>query len=467
MIAAYAADVQADELTIVELGAGHGRFGFLCARHLAEMAAAGTLPLKRWKYILTDVADRNIDYWRQHEALRPLVEQGVLDFARFEAGVDTEIQLRESGATLGIANPTEQLVVIGNYFFDSLPIDVWQVEEGTLYDCRPILSLAQDAPYTDKKDAAILEHLEVDWERTAVTKAGYLQADLNSLVDRFRSKFRNATFTLPVGGIDTLTTIERWSMNGYLLLTADKGYTREADLDGRPLPTMVQHGCFSFSVNFCALGRWFEQQGGAAWLPQYRDGSLEFTAFCSRRSTAEVRRLNFEFAESASAFTPGDYHQVTRRCERTMPDLRNCLSLVRLSCYEPQVFYHLRRAIRAQLEGIGDADREAVRDVLERTAERYFHLDDQDVPFAIGLIYQQLGDYAAAVPYYRQSLRLFGEDATALCNLATCLTRLGNLQEAYGHVGRAVEMDPEFAEAIQLKQALEADPRLQLSPVTH
>ncbi|MFO1066549.1 MAG: hypothetical protein U0892_22035 [Pirellulales bacterium] len=57
LVAAYARDVQAKQLRIVELGAGHGRFGFLCAKHLHELFGNGHGPRGcDWKYVLTDVA---------------------------------------------------------------------------------------------------------------------------------------------------------------------------------------------------------------------------------------------------------------------------------------------------------------------------------------------------------------------------------------------------------------------------
>lgn len=454
MIAAYAADIEAEEMTIVELGAGHGRFGFLCVQHLIEMMDAGLLPMRKWKYVMTDVADRNIGFWQRHEALRPLVERGVLDFARYEAGVDNAIVLRESGETIGIAKPVQNLVVIGNYFFDSLPIDVWQVEADRLIECRPAFSLKLEATCDDKQNAAILEQLEVAWDCEPKAAAEYFRPQWNALVEYFRTRLHNGTFTLPVGAFQTLDVIDTWSQNGYLLLSADKGYTQEEDLIGRPLPTMVQHGCFSFSVNFCALGRWFENHGGQSWLPTFRDANLEFTAFCRNPHNRPLRALDRAYREGPAEFSPGDFHQVVRRCERTTPDLRSCVSLIRLSAHEPQVLYHLRRAIRSQLETASSSDIDALRETLERVAGRYFHMEEQDVPFAVGLIYQQLGDYATAASYYRNSLRLFGEDATALCNLATCLVQLNQTAEARTHARRAVELDGEFAEAIELARHL-------------
>lgn len=463
MIAAYASETETSELTIVELGAGHGRFGFLCVIHLLEAAEQGLLPRTGWKYVLTDVAERNIEFWTRHEALRPLVERGVLDFARFEAGVDTELSLRACGRKIGIDHPVENLAVVGNYFFDSLPIDVWRTVDGKLHECLPVLRLNPEAPCCDPRDAAILEHLDLDWECEPRTSAGYSRTELNDLVEHFRRSLGDGAFTLPIGAFGLLEVLERWSNGGLALLSADKGYTREHDLIGRPLPTMVQHGCFSFSVNFCALAKWFEARGGNAWLPDFRDGNLEFAAFRLGAKTDSRGSFDRAYREGPAEFGPGDFHQVVRRCERTSPDLRSCLALIRLSGHEPQVFYNLRRAIRAQLDSACDADRDAVRETLEKVSKRFFHLDDVDVPFALGLVYQQLGEYEHAVRNYRRSLALFGDDATALHNLALCYVALDDHEAARACAASAVASDPEYDEARDLAARLEAS----VSAATH
>lgn len=458
MIAAYARDMGATEVTIVELGAGHGRFGFLCTQHLVELSEAGLFPVANWKFVMTDVAERNVGYWQQHEALRPLVERGVLDFARYEAGVDTAIQLREAGTTIGTDNPVQNLVIIGNYFFDSLPIDVWQAEEGNLYDCRPILSLKPDATCHDKADAAILEQLDIDWHREQVSVAYQDRPEWNAVVEYFRERVGNGVFTMPVGGFRTLEDLDRWSQNGHLLLTADKGYAREEDLVGRPLPTMVQHGCFSFSLNFCALAKWFGQRGGRVWLPNYRDGDLEFAAFSRNPGSPALPTLDRTYREDPAEFSPGDFHRVVRRCARTSPNLLTCLSLIRLSCHEPQVLYHLRRAIRSELDSASEFERMALRETLERVAGRYFHLDEEDVPFAIGLIYQRLGDSNRALDYFRRSMEQFGENATTILNMANCFEELDDRDQACECARRLLEIDGESEETFELARRLGLEP---------
>jgi tetratricopeptide (TPR) repeat protein len=77
------------------------------------------------------------------------------------------------------------------------------------------------------------------------------------------------------------------------------------------------------------------------------------------------------------------------------------------------------------------------------------------VPFAIGLIYQYLGDHADALRYYEQSLQLFGENVTTFCNMATCLIELDDVDLAKVLAQKALQLDDEDTEVLALAQRLD------------
>lgn len=456
LIATYAADVQAERITIVELGAGHGRFGFLCATHLKEMAQRGTFVSKQWSYLLTDVANSNIDFWQKHEAFQPLIDEGCVDFARFEAGKDTSLVTKVTGACIDTSRPTEHLVIIANYFFDSLPLDVWKVNDGKLSSCAPVFKLQKTATCNDPGNIEILGQLELDWELEEKTAADYADVRLNGIVDGLAKSIDTGAFTIPRGAFQTIEQLNSWSSNGCLLLVSDKGYSREADLAGRPLPKMEKHGCFSFSLNFCALQRWFIEHGGMSLVPTYRHELVSTSAFATR-SAESLPRLRYEYLERSGSFTPDDYHQLTRRLDEASPDMRACLSALRLSGCEPQMLYRLRRNIRSNLKDCGSYDRNDLRELLPRVMQNFFHLDELDVPFAVGLIYQRMGDFDLAVAHYNESIRYFGAKVITLTNMASCLKELNQLDESKELLDRALAMSPDDIEAVALRQQLNLD----------
>src|SRR5215207_7978012 len=91
---------ESEPIYIIELGAGSGRFGFHFFKKMAELLPHFALQNLPIKIVLTDFAQPTIDYWMQHPVLQPLVEQGLLDFARFDVTRDDEITLLNTGVRL-------------------------------------------------------------------------------------------------------------------------------------------------------------------------------------------------------------------------------------------------------------------------------------------------------------------------------------------------------------------------------
>ena len=105
--AAYARVIRAfGPATIVELGAGAGRFAFNLRRELGDV-----------RYVMTDFAPSQIAAWEANPALEGF------EFARYDVTEDPPP---------GLDGP---LVVIANYVFDSLPADAFAVRDGVLEEC--------------------------------------------------------------------------------------------------------------------------------------------------------------------------------------------------------------------------------------------------------------------------------------------------------------------------------------------
>jgi len=87
-------------LQLVELGAGSGRFGFYLVRALCAAFERDGLARLPFRLVMTDLVERNLAGWADHPRLRPFVEQGVLDFAVFDAEHPAPLALRVSGEVL-------------------------------------------------------------------------------------------------------------------------------------------------------------------------------------------------------------------------------------------------------------------------------------------------------------------------------------------------------------------------------
>ena len=454
LIASYIRDTKAQNITIVELGAGHGRFGYLTASHFAQIAAKLLPQHVNWRYVLTDCAERNIQFYESHIAFEPLLSEGKVDFARYEAGIDRNLQLRRSADVIDASHPTEHLILIGNYFFDSLPMDVWHVKDQRLSAFWPEILVKDSGKDFTVEQPEVLEHLELQWEHHDVTPE-YSNPLWNSIAHQLANEIRSGTFMLPVGALACLDEMEAWSHNPVFLLATDKGYTKADDYRDRGPPTLIQHGCFSFNLNFVALQKWFEAKAGSSYLPDCRDGLIETACFSTQYDRSELASVDFEFS-AIRQFTPAEFHQVIRRCENATSDLFTALSYLKLSCYDPITLHRLRRQIRAGITGAVPIELNQLRDSLARVRKNFYHLQDFDISFDLGLIYQNLGDYAIAIELYQESLHLFGDHAITFHNIAICYEKLGQPLLALQFIEKKISLAPDTA-ALEFRQKIQQD----------
>ena len=161
----------ADPISIMEAGAGAGKFSFLMLQALwelrafwprrgeeemdeeteadsagsaaasassSESAAASSSPPPPpplrcpFVYIMSDVTPDIVSFWRAHPSFRPFLDRGMLDFAVLDAehpgsGVDGGIQLLHSGRRLSAASNRNPICLIANYLFDTLRQDAFRV----------------------------------------------------------------------------------------------------------------------------------------------------------------------------------------------------------------------------------------------------------------------------------------------------------------------------------------------------
>src|SRR4051812_40719514 len=152
-------DRQGDEpLYICELGAGSGRFAFHFLRRLTRLCEQARLPPLSFRYVLTDFTQNNLDVWRVHPCFQPFFESGVLEVALFDIDRTDQLALQLSGQTLGTADLQRPLVVIANYVFDSVPQELFYVNEQCCHQCLVSLIINEDPGKLTAAD--LLERLQ-------------------------------------------------------------------------------------------------------------------------------------------------------------------------------------------------------------------------------------------------------------------------------------------------------------------
>lgn len=445
-------------LHIVELGSGSGRFAFQFLRIFGALMARSPLSRQPFTYVMTDVSERTIGYWRKHPRLAALVAERRLDFARFDAEQDRSLHLIERGADLDASDPAGPLVVIANYVFDGIRTDAFTVTEGRLQEALVTLSAATSEIGPD--DPAILGTLELSFEGRDVGPGYYGDVEFDRIVESYGRRLSDTTVLFPVSALDCIRNLAAVAGGRLLLLSGDKGWSSERDLDKTPPPGLVMHGSFSLSVNYHAVAEFFRGRGGVALEPDHAHASLHVGAYVlgAGNHAAETRLAFFESVESGG---PDDDFLLLRTIgEKPEPDLDETLALLRLSGWDHHVFLRRLEALRGLAETATKRQKMEIRRALLEVWNNYLFLGEtNDLAFQIGVALMGFDLHADGLAFMRHSLELYGPDPSTLTNAALCLLRLGRFDEAMATVDEALLLNPAQSTARALRLVIEEERR--------
>jgi hypothetical protein len=446
-------------VTILELGAGTGRFGFLFLRTLLSLIDTAHADAPKIRYVLTDVAENNMDFWMQHPQLAPLVAAGVLDFAIFDAGADGSVTLRLSGETLSDGTAGNPLVAIANYVFDSLPQDVFRSLGGTLHESR--VTIVSPREENDPGDVSIIEKVDFHYRTVPADDAPYEDATWNGILGSCAARNVEAPVLFPVGALACLRTLSRIGGGRMLLLASDveAGFGDESPIQADPVPKRYG-GSFFLPVDFHTLGLYAAGRGGFTLHAPARHANMQTAAFVFGGPSRAFRGTCAAFARVIAEFGPADYHVLDEALRKNgnRPALPEALAFLRLSGFEPWTFHLLSDGI---IEGVEKAPLGLQRIALEamaRVAGNDFPVGDGcDVPFEIGRAFWRMGRYVEALAFYRKSLESFGENHVTHYNMGLCHYRMGQRPDAIRCFDRCLEMDGSYVPAKEWKDRAESE----------
>ena len=287
--------------TIVEVGAGHGRFSFLCAFWL-ERLAPELLEGSRatFTYVVTDVSEENVVEFQRRPALTELPRRRVeLDYAIFDADTQEGKGDEGQGKVLYLVNrqewllTSEPIIVVGNYVFGSLSHDLFRcslfrskaTEETVVFE-EGLVQLESESrlgkiAYREVQGMSENRIAELDYYQRKADRDGKglevaiamdfaLQVAFQEAARVLREKSSTMTaaaaastkgrrqclsFSFPIGGMRAVERLRRCCATEELLvLVADNGHERLLQADSpSSIPRFVTYGSISFVVNFAAL----------------------------------------------------------------------------------------------------------------------------------------------------------------------------------------------------------------------
>lgn len=439
---------RAQVLYVVELAAGVGRFAFQFVTILRELVEQSSLKGIRIRYLMTDFARSNIEAWVRHPRLAALVADGVLDFGSFDVDSDVRIDLANGGVITGFNNP---VVVLANYAFDSFRQDLVRIEKGELLDRRVTVRMPPPEESKATPENVAMAELRLGWDLAALQDGHWEDPVIARIAEGYRQRLDDVTVLVPTGGLRALRWFRELSKGRMLLVSSDKGFTREDELY-TPEPDGLQFhaGAFSMMVNFHAIGQWFIEQGGH-YAATARHSLRLKTAACVLGGTRE------QFADTLGVihdklltFGPGECFELIEADRQIggRSELDHILGLLRLSHHDPGLVWQFARRLRVLAGEADEVEQRDLRTALHH-AWRYFFPGPQNLPLEIGRILRAVRRPIEALRYLQIAQEWYGAQAAVALEIGLCHYEAEDPERALVAFTRAIELDATLSTAKQ------------------
>jgi tetratricopeptide (TPR) repeat protein len=446
-------------LRIVELGAGTGKFAYLFLRHLASRLCAENIAPETVRYSMTDCGPSMLEAWQGNSYLAEFAQKGMLEFGLFAAGQESGSHLfSEEKRSAGEAGP---LTVIANYVFDSLPQDAFVIQDGKI--CETLVTTTASSQGSEGV-ADRLADLKLLYSNVPVRQGRYADAPWNCVLEHYRVKLASATVLFPSQALKAIRELAGLSDGRFLALAADKGETNEDQLalsQGPPALEFHSRDCFSQMVNFHAIAKCFEAQGGQALLPDKHFSTLNICAFLEGRHGEGYSGATAAYRQAQAAFGPDDLFTLLAWLNAHMEEMNvaQMLAALRLTRWDTTALMRFFPMLARQAREVV-RERSDVRDAVLRAWDNYFPVapGDSSLPFQCGVILLELRYFEEAAEMFRASQKSLGPSAATSYNLGLCAQGLSHRDEALTLMVEACGLDPQFEPAQAARRKLEREP---------
>jgi len=422
LILAYLQDLGTQQPAyLFDLGAGSGQCGYLLIKKLRELA-----PALRFTYVMTDVAAKNIQFWKEHPFLKPYIQEGFLDFAVYRHDQQDPLRLQISGKEMEQGVP---LILLCNYYFDTLPQDLFRIHQGKLEEGRVSLYLQEGSPL-DQDNPDTLNHLDIEFSYHAVTAESY--PEIKEILIDYLKRPPKGPFAIPHGGMTSIDFFSKISKGSLLALIGDHGVALQEDLDAKGDQWIARHMNFSVAVNFDALRRYFEKKGGFIMLPTTSQPLFIMGAAVLGGSIQNFPKTQSVYQETIGRYDINRYYQELAAVSQETPPLPIILSILERGKWDPVIFEGFLPALHHAIPQANEKELTALQHAIQQVKVNFYPISPKK-----GLFLAQLGELLFAMHQIPQALACFeqaflvhGPSPELWKSLGACYLELGNKDTA-------------------------------------
>jgi len=434
-----------DVVYILELGAGHGRLAFHILTHLEVLVHSTNVEVPKYCYVLSDIVEDNLLFFHKHPQLQNYFSEGLLDLTYFDATESTELYLRNSKKSINPKDLKQPILAIANYFFDSIPNDLYFVKDEVVSSCSVSISSSMDPKGMETE--SLIKNMEMTYHNEVLSSPLCKEALLNEILEEYRYSLSSTYIFFPENAITCLQHLQSLSSEGLVLLSMDKGYHELHNLKDKKEPDIITHGSLSLWVNYHALSAYCTKQGGKSLFPAFSNFHLEIACLLFLKESETYLHTNAAYQQFVNDFGPDDFNSIKQLSYFNLSRLRfiEIIALIRLSAYDSTFFIKLLPRLKELSTSITFNERERLSQTLHRVWEMYFNINETfDLAYEIGGIFYDLGFYSKALNYFQYSIALFGQNADIFYNQALCYYQLRQDKLFFKTLTEAKKVFPDF-----------------------
>lgn len=419
---------------ILDLGAGTGRFGYLFLESLGSLLSSPELRKVKLCYVMTDIAEKNIAFWQDHPRLKPFIEAGLLDFAYYHhAETQKQISLIRSGISLSAETLINPPILIANYFFDTIPQDLFRMHQGTLEEGKVSITVdpSKVEGQLDPNNPNIIPHMSCTYSYVPVENPIHYYPDfpdISALLNTYAQQFDNIPFLFPIGAFQSLRTFLELSNGRLCLMAGDQGVCTPDQVANQGEPKVSLHGTFSISVNYHAIAQFFTNKGGTALLTPFPDPQFVIMTGVLGGTAQQFQEVSSAFHSRMDWFEPCDYWKIVN-CAAKEPSslsMEHMLLLLKLGNWDPMVFNDFYPRIRQLLVDAPKEIKIKINEIIHKMGNHVYPVGSGSGHFLmnLGVLLYELKAYSEALVYFNQALDLMGQQPQLMQNIAACLQAL-------------------------------------------
>lgn len=439
-----------EPVTILELGAGSGRLAFQVIKELCDLRDYAGIPLPSFRYVMSDLASKNLAYWQQHSSLRTYVEQGVLDFAMFDAVKDSELNLTLSGSRIRPGDLSQPLLVIANYFFDSIPQELIYVEDHSIYECMVSLQLPDNTSNLSASD--VLKRIIPEYHYRRAPEYEQEAYPYRELIELYSQKLEDSHVLFPFVALKCLERLRLLSQEGFLLLTADKGDHRIESWEYNEPPRLIHHGSFSLTANYHAIGHFCEQKGAITLFTSHPYNHLNIGCMLMLSDPSSYGLTRLAYRRFVDRFGPDDFFSIKEWFDANLDKMAidQLLAFWRLSDYDAQLLLQSAKRLSNLLPACEEKWSD-IRDGIHLMWEGYYPMEgNHDLALDCALLLYQMDMFKDALVLYERTQNTYSNDVSVIYEMAICYYEVGEEDAANEFAYKTLALEPEHEGAKEL-----------------